>query len=251
MMEPKKTGLELLRSPFPKHQISLLPKPFKKDSQKGNCDVCGGYHGLPAAHLEYVGHAALTDRLLEVDINWTWEPMSITPEGLPAFDKSGGLWIKLTVCGQTRLGYGNAETSTYKEIGSREKECIGDALRNAAMRFGAALDLWHKGELHLNEETPKKQPVLQKLKEPEIKTAAPFKFKEPKVTYMTDPRIKMLYAMSKEAKWNEKNLRDFVKNQFGLESNRLLSKEQFELIIAHLKAKPSPVAEVLFDQNNP
>ena len=28
------------------------------------------------------------------------------------------------------------------------KERIGDALRNAAMRFGAALDLWHKGELH-------------------------------------------------------------------------------------------------------
>ena len=31
------------------------------------------------------------------------------------------------------------------------KERIGDALRNAAMRFGAALDLWHKGELHVNE----------------------------------------------------------------------------------------------------
>jgi hypothetical protein len=28
------------------------------------------------------------------------------------------------------------------------KERIGDALRNAAMRFGAALDLWHKGDLH-------------------------------------------------------------------------------------------------------
>jgi hypothetical protein len=29
------------------------------------------------------------------------------------------------------------------------KEIIGDALRNAAMRFGAALDLWHKGDLHV------------------------------------------------------------------------------------------------------
>jgi hypothetical protein len=28
------------------------------------------------------------------------------------------------------------------------KEAIGDALRNAGMRFGAALDLWHKGDLH-------------------------------------------------------------------------------------------------------
>jgi len=31
------------------------------------------------------------------------------------------------------------------------KERIGDALRNAAMRFGAALDLWHKGDLHAAE----------------------------------------------------------------------------------------------------
>ncbi|MGN6537673.1 MAG: hypothetical protein ACTHKQ_18330, partial [Mesorhizobium sp.] len=29
---------------------------------------------------------------------------------------------------------------------------IGDALRNAAMRFGAALDLWHKGDLHGDDE---------------------------------------------------------------------------------------------------
>ena len=33
------------------------------------------------------------------------------------------------------------------------KERIGDALRNAAMRFGAALDLWHKGDLHVDGDT--------------------------------------------------------------------------------------------------
>jgi hypothetical protein len=32
------------------------------------------------------------------------------------------------------------------------KEIIGDALRNAAMRFGAALDLWHKGDLHVDDD---------------------------------------------------------------------------------------------------
>src|SRR5687768_17507101 len=60
----KPTGLALLREPFPPNQISKLPKPYKKDSPKGNCRECGGYHGLPAAHLDYVGHAALTARLL-------------------------------------------------------------------------------------------------------------------------------------------------------------------------------------------
>ena len=34
------------------------------------------------------------------------------------------------------------------------KERIGDALRNAAMRYGAALDLWHKGDLHADDAEP-------------------------------------------------------------------------------------------------
>ena len=143
-------NLSKLREPFPENQISKLPKPYKSDSPKGNCKECGGYHGLPAVHLKYVGHAALTDRLLDTDPAWTWEPLALK-DGLPSFDESGGLWIKLTVCGITRLGYGHAAKKVYMDPGAREKEVIGDALRNAAMRFGAALDLWHKGELHVQE----------------------------------------------------------------------------------------------------
>lgn len=145
MDESNATGLALLRVPFPAHQISKLPKPYKKDSPKGQCNECGGYHGLPALHLDYVGHAALTDRLLEADPLWSWEPVATGASGLPALDADGGLWIRLTVCGVTRLGYGDAEG---KGGGNAMKERIGDALRNAAMRFGAALDLWHKGDLH-------------------------------------------------------------------------------------------------------
>jgi hypothetical protein len=141
----KPTGLDLLRAPFDAHQISKLPKPYKRDSPKGNCRECGGYHGLPAAHLDYVGHAAITDRLLDCDPEWSWEPLSFGPDGLPVLDKDGGMWIRLTVCGQTRLGYGDAQGKTGPDA---TKERIGDAIRNAAMRFGAALALWHKGELH-------------------------------------------------------------------------------------------------------
>jgi hypothetical protein len=153
MSETKKaTGLALLREPFSANQISVLPKPYKKDSPKGNCSECGGYHGLPAVHLKYVGHAALTDRLLDVDENWNWEPISKNEDGSPKFDKDGGLWIRLTVCGISRLGYGFADGKTG---GNAIKETIGDALRNAAMRFGAALDLWHKGDLHGENENDK------------------------------------------------------------------------------------------------
>lgn len=150
-----KTGLDLLREPFPAHQISKLPKPTKAqtDAVKANfksgirCQLCGAWHHPDVVHLDYVGHAALTDRLLDADANWSWEPVAFR-DGLPAFDQSGGLWIKLTVCGVTRLGYGHAASKPGQDPGAREKEVIGDALRNAAMRFGAALDLWHKGDLH-------------------------------------------------------------------------------------------------------
>lgn len=146
-----------MREEFPINQISKLPKESKAQAEARKtdknlivwkCEICGGMHHKSAAHLDYVGHAALTDRLLDTDLLWTWEPVAWTPEGLPAFDRTGGLWIKLTVCGHTRLGYGAADG---KSGGDAVKEVIGDALRNAAMRFGAALDLWHKGELHANE----------------------------------------------------------------------------------------------------
>lgn len=148
--------LAKLREPFPPNQISKLPKESKaqSDARKAdrsvaiNCKVCGGWHHKNAVHLDYVGHAALTDRLLDTDPHWSWEPVSYGPDGLPAVDKNGGLWIKLTVLGVTRLGYGSADGKTG---GDAVKELIGDALRNAAMRFGAALDLWHKGDLHADE----------------------------------------------------------------------------------------------------
>lgn len=107
-----------LRAPFPPEQIGKLPK--------------------AGMTLDYVSHAWVTERLLQVDPTWSWEPMGHTEHGTPYLDSHGGLWIKLTVAGVTRLGYG---TGTGPEA---VKIAIGDALRNAAMRFGVALDLWEK-----------------------------------------------------------------------------------------------------------
>lgn len=157
------TGLALLRVPFEKHQISKLPKPtkaqteeVKADFKKGvRCDICGAWHHPKVVHLDYVGHAALTNRLLDADPAWSWEPVSMGDDGQPKLDSNGGMWIRLTVCGVTRLGYGDAQDKTG---GNAVKERIGDALRNAAMRFGAALDLWHKGDLHVDDDEPEKDP---------------------------------------------------------------------------------------------
>jgi hypothetical protein len=150
--ETKHTGLARLRDPFPPEQINKLPKPTISNDEwkklpKATCKECGGYHATSkTVHLDFVGHAALTARLLEADEAWTWDFLSLGPDGYPVIDKDGGMWIKLTVCGVTRLGYGDAQGKTG---GNAMKERIGDALRNAAMRFGAALDLWHKGEAPL------------------------------------------------------------------------------------------------------
>ena len=153
--------LAKLREPFPPNCISKLPRPTAKREvmdklPKAKCPDCGGYHATSKIiHLDYVGHAALTDRLLDTDPEWTWEPVAWGDDGLPAFDRNGGLWIKLTVLGVTRLGYGNAANKPNQDPGNREKEVIGDALRNAAMRVGAALDLWHKGDLHVEDDGEK------------------------------------------------------------------------------------------------
>ena len=156
MSEINKDGLQKLREPFPPESIGQLPKPLRKDAQKGRCQECGGWHGLPAIHLDFVGHADLTERFLDVDPEWSWKPMAQTPDGLPIFDGNGGLWIWLTICGVTRPAYGDAQG---KSGGDAIKEAIGDALRNGGMRFGCALGLWRKSDskiTHASNQEPAK-----------------------------------------------------------------------------------------------
>jgi len=117
----KQEQQDALRAPFPKEQIQKLPT--------------GGLQ------LDYVSHAWVTDRLLQVDPAWGWKPLAFTDAGLPAFDSNGGLWIELTVCGVTRYGYGEPQG---RDKFDQTKGAIGNAIRNAAMRFGVALDLWAK-----------------------------------------------------------------------------------------------------------
>lgn len=155
--ERQAEALKALRVPFEANQISLKPVPTaaqtdevkNKTVQAIRCAECGGWHHPRAQHLSYVGHAAITHRLLDVDPNWNWEPMAVGPNGLPLLDADGGMWIRLTVAGMTRLGYGDAG---QKKGPDAMKERIGDALRNAGMRFGMALELWHKGVLEMEPE---------------------------------------------------------------------------------------------------
>lgn len=153
-------ALHKLREPFPESEIRYLPRIWCSNCKNsrgqgcnqhrmGKCGKCkqrmpdGGH-----IDLRYVGHAEATNRLLNVDPFWDWEPLTVDERGLPQADGYKGLWIRLTVCGMTRLGYGHAGDKTG---GDAIKEVIGDAIRNAGMRFGMALDLWTSSDLEIVE----------------------------------------------------------------------------------------------------
>lgn len=236
--------LSRLRAPFPPNQISKLPKPtkaqtdaVKADFKKGTrCTLCGAWHHPDVVHLDYVGHAALTDRLLDTDIGWTWEPLAVNADGLPAFDKNGGLWIKLTIAGVTRLGYGSADG---KSGGDAVKEIIGDALRNAAMRFGAALDLWHKGDLHASDEEDAQQEGQARLTPRH----------EPEVLRIDDGQRNILMTLATQAGLPSPELL----RRCGLERDlRDLPADKFTAVRDWLEAKlpkPKPdMAEILDDE---
>lgn len=139
----------------PAELVSTLPKPTKRDNQKGRCDVCGGWHGLPAVHLDYMGHADVTLALIDVDPLWTLEPVT-NGNGCPiitTIDRRLVMWCRLTVLGVTRWCVGTCDPAKPEP----EKELIGDALRNGAMRFGIGTALWSKVERHEHSE-PEPEP---------------------------------------------------------------------------------------------
>jgi hypothetical protein len=104
-----------LREPFPKELIGKLPATAKRPAQ------------------DYVGHAAVTDRLNEAAPGWTYRV-------LDRFDAGGDCWVlvRMEIDGVGRDEYGD---------GRDPKVAIGNALRRGAMRWGVALDLWSKEEL--------------------------------------------------------------------------------------------------------
>jgi len=166
-------SLKALREPFPSSKVGKRPVSSCKacsDAPRGQacakqghrmarCRECGNWITTAHTHLDFVGHAHVTERLLDVDSQWSWEPLAFDQHGLPAVDGNGGMWIRLTVAGVTRLGYGDAQG---KKGPNAVKEVIGDAIRNAAMRFGVALDLWSKERDDYIEQAGKPTPQQDK-----------------------------------------------------------------------------------------
>lgn len=164
--EPVDRFVEQCLKPFAENVIGKLPritcqdcsKKVCKTHPKQWCDACRQTITTQHMHLDYVGHAVLTRRMLEIDSEWNWEPLAFGDDGLPKVvfhstpkdGEFGVLWIRLTLGGVTRLGVGTAPKGKQDLM----KELIGDALRNAGLRFGLALDLWAKGDIVEDDDAP-------------------------------------------------------------------------------------------------
>ena len=93
--------------------------------------------------LDYVGHADVTLMLLAIDpaFEYGW----VEDNGIMAIEETKDLYVLngwLTLHGVTRKGVGTCE----KRKQEYHKELIGDLLRNCAMRFGVATNLWSRAE---------------------------------------------------------------------------------------------------------
>lgn len=122
----------------------------------------------------YINHAVVTDRLIEVDPSWYWQPMATDPaNGMPQLDEHNGLWIRLTVLGVSRIGYGASEP--HQKGADAIKTAISDAIKNAAMRFGVALDLWGADSNGTSAEPPftlRSVPVLKPVQTTNVELAS-------------------------------------------------------------------------------
>jgi len=164
---------DLLR-PFPRKDIGLMPTDGDRDGVKANCvrgsnasrdrRYCGGYH-TPSNHIDFIGHAAIEKRLIEVvgpdgytltaadpDVHLATieaygraglqdEARAYIRTAPPKIDAFGGCNLVLNVLGEERIGYGWAR-GTFMKPGDKVKAARSDAFRNAAMRLGLGIDLW-------------------------------------------------------------------------------------------------------------
>lgn len=145
-----------LAAPFGQDDLEKLPKPLKaRDDNKGRCEpnsyysadghACGGWHAR-SVHLDYVGHAGITQRLNDVlgPQGWDFMPMALTPEGLPIMSREQ-FWGALTIRVEDQ------EVTKYDVAANYNgpQEAWGDALRRCAMRFGVGTYLWSKSEAAL------------------------------------------------------------------------------------------------------
>ena len=117
-----------LREPFAPEQIGKLRRKTKT----------GGH-----VELDYVGHAAVSDRLNQQEPGWSYgiERAVESADGLHVQAVVG--WVEIGGKRLPEVGEPNNQSSYGQEFQS----AIGNLIRRGAMRFGVGIDLWSKEDL--------------------------------------------------------------------------------------------------------
>lgn len=177
----------------PPRMIGKLPRGKRRGSPKGVCKprsqggdapddqdhFCGGWHTLPAIHLDYMGHADVTEALIRIDPEFTYTPGWNTTAGplgpfaLTDQRNPKNILLEMTLFGVTRPCVGTIEGDVNDPL----KELLSDGLRNGAMRFGIAVRLWSKADHHdvvdESEPAPRPQAAAQPAQGPQVAPERP------------------------------------------------------------------------------
>jgi hypothetical protein len=123
---------EALRKPFDPKQIGKLPRKTKTGS---------------VIYLDYVGHAAVVDRLNTVAPDWALTLDRVVEADGHVLAAVG----TMTIGGKPMTEVG--EPTGQNTYGQELQTALGNLIRRAAMRFGLGIDLWSKEELHGSEDS--------------------------------------------------------------------------------------------------
>lgn len=184
--------------------------------------------------LEFYNHAYVTADLIKHDPEWSFAITHIVERGSQV-----EVLGTLTVHGVTRACVGYAAQS--KE--DPGKEAISDMIKNGAMRFGVALDLWAKGDIDTGKKTVDAKPVPQPARRtPEAAQAEPTR---PPTKVELIARDVVALAKSLDA-GQQATFKGWIAEYLG--GKKIVNMAEAELLqckeqIAKIQAMPDAIAE--------
>lgn len=184
--------------------------------------------------MEFYNHAYVTADLIRHDPEWSFQVGSLVERG-----SSWELQGSMTVHGVTRACVGYALKSKDEPL----KEAISDLIKNGAMRFGIALDLWAKGDIDTGEKTVDTKPVPQPARrQPEAKQAEPTR-PPTKVELIARDVVALAKSLDTD---QQVTFKGWIAEHLG--GKKIVNMSEPELLqckeqIAKIQAMPSVIAE--------